>query len=390
MQFVRGEEVEYKEALTIQTEDQKQEFLNNVSSFANADGGYLIYGIRENKQDAGMPVEVCGLKGDNPGRKTVDMENIIFTGIEPRLRGVTIFPVLLPSHENRTAIILHIPKSFAAPHMVKSSGRFYSRNSIGKFPLDVAQLRNAFELGGTIAERIKSFRVERLGKISAGEETPVPLDEHEPKIVLHMIPFNAFATSETFDLKPLYDGIKGQLYHPLTVWDDITNGYIRFNIDGLVRYIQWKTPLSPSAYTQIFRNGVIETVDMSLLGINAFNVNNFHSNVVPTSFSGERYERRLLECIKRFIEVQKFLGVDQPFFLMVSLLNVNGYRIGYGQLEYTDVIDRNNLIIPEIIIEDFDTDLAAAIKPIFDTVWNAVGAIGSPNYDTEGKFKFWY
>ncbi|HEU5375783.1 MAG TPA: ATP-binding protein [Ktedonobacteraceae bacterium] len=63
-----GGEIEYKETLTIHSDEQKQEFLNDVSSFANTRGGYLIYGIRESKEDAGMPAEVCGLKGENPGR----------------------------------------------------------------------------------------------------------------------------------------------------------------------------------------------------------------------------------------------------------------------------------------------------------------------------------
>src|SRR5205823_11719454 len=56
-----GREVEYKEVLTIHTDEQKQEFLNDVSSFANATGGNLIYGIKESKEDAGRPIEVCGL-----------------------------------------------------------------------------------------------------------------------------------------------------------------------------------------------------------------------------------------------------------------------------------------------------------------------------------------
>src|SRR6266699_1554662 len=141
-----GREVEYKEALTIQTEDQKQEFLNDISSFSNTTGGYLIYGIKESKDDAGKPVEVCGLKGENPGKRIGDMENIIRTGLDPQLYGVTILPVPLPAHEGRIAIFLHIPQSYALPHMVKSSGRFYARNSTGKFSLDVAQLRNAFGL----------------------------------------------------------------------------------------------------------------------------------------------------------------------------------------------------------------------------------------------------
>jgi len=161
-----GREVEYKQALTITTPEEKQEFLNDVSAFANTSGGTLIYGIKESKLDAGIPVEVCGLKGENPGGKIVDMVNIINTGLEPQLHGVSIHPISLPSHERRVVIALHIPQSFASPHMVRSSGRFYARNATGKFPLDVTQLRNAFELAGTIAERIRSFRVERLSRIS--------------------------------------------------------------------------------------------------------------------------------------------------------------------------------------------------------------------------------
>jgi hypothetical protein len=34
-----GREIEYKEALTIHTDGQKQEFLNDVSSFANTSAG---------------------------------------------------------------------------------------------------------------------------------------------------------------------------------------------------------------------------------------------------------------------------------------------------------------------------------------------------------------
>ena len=218
-----GKEIEYKEALTLFSPEQRQEFLNDVSSFANTNGGLLFYGIRESKADAGVPLEVCGLKGENPGKRTNDMETIIRTGLEPRLLGVTIWPVSLPLHEDQVVLILSIPKSFAAPHMVKSSGRFYSRNSTGKFQLDVTQIRAAFELAGTTAERIRAFRTERLSRISSGVEIPAPLIEEDPKLVLHLIPLNAFSTGESFDLKPLYDGVKGRLAEPISIFDgDLT------------------------------------------------------------------------------------------------------------------------------------------------------------------------
>jgi hypothetical protein len=54
------------------------------------------------------------------------------------------------------------------------------------------------------------------------------------------------------------------------------------------------------------------------------------------------------------------------------------------------LVRKMNLIIPEVMVENFDYDLAEIMRPIFDTVWNAAGYIASPNYDASGKFKFGY
>ena len=278
--------------------------------------------------------------------------------------------------------------------MVKSSGRFYSRNSTGKFPLDVTQLRTAFGLAGATAERIRSFRTDRLSRISMGEETPAPLDEMEPKLVLHLVPLNAFTTSQLYDLKPLYNGpVKGQLLSPLMIWDHPSNTEMRFNIDGIMRSEKRQNPPMTTAYTQVFRNGIIETVDVSLLGINRWNATQFSLNVEHRSFDGERYERKLVVAVKRFRELQQFLGITPPVFIMVSFLGVKGYRITHTMFErrfpdYSDAIDRTNLIIPEIMVENFEGDLGKIMKPIFDMVWNAAGIIGSPNYDKSGEFVF--
>lgn len=390
-----GREIEYKESVTIYTEEQKQEFLNDVSSFANTMGGYLIYGIKENKEDSGMPIEVCGIKGDNPGKTIGSMRNIIETGLDPRLYGISISPVTLPSHEGRIAIVLHIPRSYASPHMVKSSGRFYSRDSAGKCQLDVTQLRTAFELSGTTAERIRAFRAERLSRISVGEETPIHLGEHMPKLVMHMIPFNAFSNPVSIDIRPLNDYLKGQMLQPLMVWDLEPNVTMRFNMDGIARC---NRPINSSplvSYTQVFRNGIIETVDTSILGILperlSRNGSDIHSKLLP----GEKYERKLLETAKRYIGLQKFLGINPPLFIMVSFLGVKDYKINHEMFtkrfdQYSDEIDRTDLLISEIIIDNLDVDLAEAMRSIFDTVWNAAGCICSPNYDDSGKFKFGY
>lgn len=391
--------IEYKRDLPGNSYKDRKEFLADVSSFANTVGGYLIYGI-DTKH--GIPVELCGVELASVDDFKLTCENRLRDGLFPQIPPFDIHPIELST--NIYVIILRIPRSWSIPHRVtlENHGHFYGRNSAGHFQMDVPQLRTAFELAGTIAERVRSFRVERLSRISSGEETPAPLNEQEPKIVLHLIPLNAFSTSVSLDLKPLnvsFNGKlldKGKLLEPLSVWDEEPTVNMRFNIDGIARSTRAQyNSTSAIGYTQVFRNGIIESVDTSLIGINAQSVARFGSNIDPMSFSGERYERKILEATKRYIVLQKFLSVELPFFIMVSFLGVKGYKIVIQKsvhhiAEFTNEIDRMNLIIPDVIVENFDYDLAEIMRPIFDTVWNAAGYVASPNYDASGKFTFGY
>ncbi|MEM7557457.1 MAG: hypothetical protein AAF378_25920 [Cyanobacteria bacterium P01_A01_bin.84] len=49
-------------------------------------------------------------------------------------------------------------------------------------------------------------------------------------------------------------------------------------------------------------------------------------------------------------------------------------------------IDRNNLLMPEVMVENFNFEPSKVLKPIFDAVWNACGYPGSRNYDDSGNW----
>ena len=243
--------LEYKKTLpNFGIPNNKKEFLADVSSFANASGGDLIYGIEEDK---GIPVEAYGLEIPD---KDIDklkrqIEGIIRLNIGPRIPGVSIQPIKLEN--GRYIIIIRIPKSWASPHMVtlelRDHERFFSRTSSGKYPLDVSELRTAFVLSETIAERIKNFRNDRISNILSGE-TPVPLDDN-PKIILHVIPFTAFDISKTLPTSSLTE--ISRKIHPIF---NITAYHHRYNLDGYLAYRD-----EPSdGYLQLFRNGIIEVV----------------------------------------------------------------------------------------------------------------------------------
>jgi hypothetical protein len=68
----------------------------------------------------------------------------------------------------------------------------------GKYEPNVEELRHIFTEAPRIAERIATFRTDRIVRITAGE-TPVPLGPGG-KVVLHLVPVPAFADGRLLDV----------------------------------------------------------------------------------------------------------------------------------------------------------------------------------------------
>ena len=89
-----GRTIEYKLTLPGSTDQDKKEFLADISSFANAAGGDLLYGLDAQK---GVPTAIPGLAIADSDAEIRRLEGIIRTGIDPRIPGVRIKPGVLCS-----------------------------------------------------------------------------------------------------------------------------------------------------------------------------------------------------------------------------------------------------------------------------------------------------
>ena len=353
--------IEYKQALPNNSKEEKVKFLAEVSSFANANGGDLIFGIAEDRQ-TGKPKSLDGLEIENPDQEKLRLENWIRTGIQPRIPLVTISqPILLKN--SKVALIIRVTKSWISPHRVVCNNKFYSRNSSGKYPLDVGELRTAFNLSETIIERIRNFRTDRIAKILANE-TPVPLNDN-PKIVLHLIPITSMNLTKSYDISKIASN--PGCMEPIS----FGGGYYRYNLDGFITFSSRQDGKS-SSYAQFFRNGIFEAVDGHFI-----------------SSGGERpiiyisYERALIKSLTGYLSLFKSLNVDMPIFVYLELLGVKGYKMGVEtwRIDELDSIDRDILVLPEILVENYDEKAEKILKPCFDSIWNACGLPGSFNYN---------
>lgn len=246
--------------------------------------------------------------------------------------------------------------------------------------MTVTNFRSMVERSNTTEDLVKSFRSERLSIIAAGE-FPSLTGENKPKIVLHMLPSDAFDSASKYDLLPLTHSDQRRLIEPFTAYIGETGAlnafYSRYNFDGLLSYREWPG-ISLSSYVQFFRNGIVEAVDVSIL-------NKQDNKQIPHRL----YEIRLCAAFSRYMQTLQFLKVSTPIYVMVSLLSVKGYAMSlenhYAFRAEDEKIDRPDLIVPEIKVEQFDSDPRKVMKPIFDIIWNAAGHACSANYDNTGK-----
>ncbi|MBI4389595.1 MAG: ATP-binding protein [Nitrospinae bacterium] len=363
--------LEYKESLPGNSDEDKKEFLGDASSFANAAGGDIVYGMKGkrdgNGKSAGTPEKAGGLPGINPDQEILRLEKILSNGVAPRIPGVHFQAI--NGFPQGPVIVLRIPKSWNSPHMVifKNRSRFYSRASNGKEQLDVDQIRAAFALSESVGEKIRRFRDERIARIVAGE-TPLPM-AHPTKVVLHVFPIESADPSVRIDVKEHFDEIRNPRYRPI-----FSHGLSwRYNFDGVLTYYN-NTDSDCHSYLQVFRNRVLETAG-------------------PLSADQKQFgfpEDKLIEYVKSYLQLLKAIGANPPFVILLTLIGVKGLTKSYEPAMHSyfeaSPIDRDPLMLPDVLAEDFDVKVETVLRPLFDMVWQACGWERSMNYNGNGEW----
>jgi hypothetical protein len=246
--------LEYKQALVINQDKDKKEFLADVSSFANADGGVIIYGLSEKD---GVPHEIVGIAEKDLDGLLQKIDGLLQNGIQPRIKH-TVKTIALP--DNAYIILLRVEKSWNRPHRVILGGhdKFYSRNSAGKYTLDTFELRDMFNFSSTLTERINTFKNERVMSILDGD-SPVPVSPGG-NVILHFIPFDSSMPAE-ISIGQMKKQSSNLGILVLGGWNN------KYNLNGCLLYSNHDAAFSYN-YTQIFRDGTVEAVDGLLFNRN--------------------------------------------------------------------------------------------------------------------------
>lgn len=359
--------LEYKRELVGTSDRDRYEFLADVSSFANTTGGEILFGIEESN---GIPTKLVGADDSSIDQEILRLEQIVRTGSRPAIRGITTRAI--PLGIGKSVLVMRIPRSWEAPHQIGQPGsfRFFGRASNGKYQLDVDALKLAFRQGPELADRIKSFRADRLGRILSNLG-PAKLKPGS-KIVLHLVPIGTFSTQSAANLNP----IKTNTLILSSILQ--SGGQTRVNLDGYLASA-YKPNEGNESYAQLFRDGLIEVVEF----VERWEVRGH--NFLP----GQQFDEIVQKIVAGAQKIYKTLEIDAPVVAMLTLLGMQGRLMRSGKqwgYEHDVPFDSQEILCPDVLIEDLNACSESIAFPIVNLAWNAVGYEQSAFYDKHGKW----
>lgn len=353
--------VDFKRELPSSGEEDTPKFCFLVSALANTGGGRVYYGVDE---AGGVATTLASLGDIDPDAQERRLTQVLQSNIEPVVPGVRFH--WIDSEQHGRFMVLDVPRSWAGPHMVKlkKGYRMYSRVGPQNVPLDVVRMRQAFSAAEEVPERIRRWRRERLSAILEAD-TPAPI-KSAPAIIVHLVPYASFEDEYRLTATQVASREMHNAFTPITAG----NFSHRINMDGVVRFAS-----TAGAYCQLYRSGRVESVLSDMW-------TNQNQQII------KEYEYYVLEAVTRQLAGLTKLDVPGPFAFLLTLANVRGYttaEIWPGD-PVPNAIDRDHLLVPDVLINGLSPSLPSQLKHAFDIVWNACDRPGSTNFDANDNW----
>lgn len=303
---------------------------------------------------------------------------LIDAHIDPRINGIEFKAI--QDIENGPILILRVPASWTAPHMITLSDRnvFYGRKFASNTRLDVREIGDMFVRSQSVLEKADSFVDVRLQKILGEGGNPAGinvLSKFNSMFAVHLLPLQSFREPFSLELREL-----DLNPYNLRFRSDGDSNRRRYNFSGFLAWDAYGLGKLATSYTQVFKNGAIEAVSL-----------------IDRSQADERLalpiiviESEIIKAVTRFVSFYETKGVAPPIELRIHLLSVKNFVVEF-MLPSTEwvrgaPVSEYHLNLPSVLISDFSAPIDGTLRPAFDTLWNAFGFDASRSYGAHGRW----
>ena len=322
-------------------EKKKVEFRNDICSFANAEGGYILYGIKESQ---GIPVEINGITipNDNTDKFELDLRNAL-SPIEPRVPYVKFNFIKLLS--GNYVVIIYISHDLFAPYTHienQINYKFFKRGGNEKTTMSYTELKNMFNQSIMLEKEIDLYRKERITYFK--EQSENDTDAYSRFVLFHIIP-DSFLDIESN--KNLYAIEK--------------NDRIRF--DPIFSSLYCESSSTPCVDGLKYKPYDFESYPF-ICSINNNGVSECFISMNGKSFEFDEYyySYDIWDYIKntliKYIKIMKGILYTKKIFACISIVGCKGMtcRTRVDDIRYKPKIDRNLISCTPITIDDISND----------------------------------
>ncbi len=353
-----SEILDYKESLI---EDSK--ILKQVSAFANTQGGYLVFGIRETGR-GGYPEEILGI--DNTQINTERIEQIILGSIQPRLN-VKIKRIDMDS--TKSILVIEIPNSYLKPHMNSEDKRFYKRYQFEASPMTEMEVNDAYRRRYVGYEEVEKYLSPLLDEAKKEAHYLMGQIIVIPTIIGHLIDTNnpnEFDWLKQIDFQPNHNPSR---VYPVAKMKPSSAG-IECQIDD--------NSNTGFQKLEIHRNGCLN-----------------YKAYFQWEYNGRKYLKSPLFCIRLLHTFQLASSVYQKynFFgdvkILCQLQPLDNSWLPDGKANREQPASQRNTILTsrEFSTRTVDSKQEWISSEIMNEIYNSYGEWNCPYFDDEGTLK---
>lgn len=365
-----SEKIEYKayefEKGKFNSLEQKSrnKLFQEVCAFANANGGKIVIGVREDNNH--NPIEVQDVKVEKSLFEEWEQSFrlILNTRTRPVLHGVVCSHILL--EDNKNIIIIDVPKSIQRPHAYNNGNKdeFYVRYGNICITMAYDQLKRSFLMLDNVQKKVQDFRDDRIGMIVNNEVFSRITDESA--LIIHIIPEWAMDFENFLDVRKAKYNSKMRIISP-----EDSQGSIIYNAD-VISFIYGHGEGAVMSYVQLFHNGIIEAGEIRLL-------NDYKDNVF---YNWEKIEELIAKKMYQYCVGLTELEIPFSFYMFVSLVSVKDKKAKINDFEMSPPLVRD-IIKTRVAYWNEGQSYEEAISPLMNSLANAFGMERSTLYNAE-------
>lgn len=368
--FRENEYIDYKQNFAFlelpkgkERNEKIAEFKSDVCSFANAEGGYLIFGISDVE---GCASELMGIEIDNTDRFELDRRNNLMA-IQPKTPYVKFHFVQLENE--KYIVILYIKHDSFSPYIHiedEKNYKIYKRVGNRKQTMNYTELRNMFNQSLSLDKEIHNYRLDRINFYRGQED-----DEdctYSQFLLIHFIPETFIDASYTQNMLVLE---KTRTVNFSTMFSPFYCGSWSMPcVDGLK--FRYSSTMTEKTEGYIFNNGIVECFFPLHFSLN------IGQTKYPKGYLAWKYIwEKIEDFYTNYVNVFKSINTGERVFICLSVIGCKDVvtevtEYGFG---YIGRIDRNVIECMPVVCEkiNFEDAVDLSIKKLYVEFLISVG-----------------